>query len=216
MGKRRDSTELQELSDSDGEDEHASLLFSDDDDEFDFNYDEEMEQASEEPLVRRRRRFDDEPGEKSLLELVAPLVLAHPLALFPALASVPNDFLPAGVALFVPLFCVVALLSACAHIVIVYLAWYLKVRSFEDVFAACAGERFGRFGLGVGRAFVIVSTMASTVGFIDSAGGTYCADRSAVSVAGTGRKDVPASWGPAVASPLDAASECYGERRGIH
>lgn len=84
----------------------------------------------------------------------------------------PNDFLPAGVALFVPLFCVLALLSACAHVVIVYLAWYLKVRSFEDVFAACAGERFGRYGLGVGRAFVMVSTMGATVGYIESKSST--------------------------------------------
>lgn len=93
-------------------------------------------------------------------------MLAHPLALFPALSNVPTEFLPAGVALFVPLFCVIAVLSACAHIVIVYLSWYLKVRTFEDVFAACVGERFGRYGLGVGRAFVLVSTMGATVGWL--------------------------------------------------
>jgi len=91
-------------------------------------------------------------------------VLAHPLALFPVLSNVSTEFLPAGVALFVPLFCVIAVLSACAHIVIVYLAWYLKVRSFEDVFAACVGERFGRYGLGIGRTVVLIATMGITVG----------------------------------------------------
>lgn len=98
--------------------------------------------------------------------MVAPLILAHPLALFPALSAVPQSFLPAGVALFIPAFCILAALSACAHIVIVYLAWYLKVGSFEQVFAACAGERFGRFGQAVGRGFVVVATLASSVGWL--------------------------------------------------
>lgn len=80
----------------------------------------------------------------------------------------PYDFLPAGVALFIPLLCVIAMLSACAHIVIVYLAWYLKVRTFEDVFAACAGERFGPYALGVGRAFVMFATMGASVGWLGS------------------------------------------------
>lgn len=78
----------------------------------------------------------------------------------------PQSFLPAGVALFIPAFCILAALSACAHIVIVYLAWYLKVKSFEQVFAACAGERFGRFGQSVGRGFVIVATMGSAIGWL--------------------------------------------------
>lgn len=99
---------------------------------------------------------------------MAPLILAHPLALFPALSAVPQSFLPAGVALFIPAFCVLAVLSACAHIVIVYLAWYLKVGSFEQVFAACAGERFGRFGQAVGRGFVVVATLGSAVGWLGS------------------------------------------------
>lgn len=62
----------------------------------------------------------------------------------------------------------IAVLSACAHIVIVYLAWYLKVRNFEEVFAACAGERFGPYALGVGRAFVMVATMGASVGWLGS------------------------------------------------
>lgn len=78
----------------------------------------------------------------------------------------PTAFLPAGVALFVPLFCIIAALSACAHIVIVYLAWYLKVPTFEDVFAACAGERFGKHAAVVGRGFVLVATVGSTVGWL--------------------------------------------------
>ncbi|KLT38999.1 hypothetical protein CC85DRAFT_209668 [Cutaneotrichosporon oleaginosum] len=106
------------------------------------------------------------PLAQTLIQLIPPLVLAHPLALFPALAAIPHDFLPAGVALFVPLLCVLALLSACAHIVIVYLGWYLKVRTFEDVFAACAGERLGPYGLQVGRAFVMVATMGASVGWL--------------------------------------------------
>lgn len=90
------------------------------------------------------------------------------MAIFPVLSNVPTDFLPAGVALFIPLFCVIAALSACAHIVIVYLSWYLKVRTFEDVFAACVGERFGKYGLVVGRAFVLVATMGATIGCMGS------------------------------------------------
>lgn len=78
----------------------------------------------------------------------------------------PQSFLPAGVALFIPVFCILSVLSACAHIVIVYLAWYLKVGSFEQVFAACAGERFGRFGQAVGRGFVCVATMGTAVGWL--------------------------------------------------
>lgn len=99
------------------------------------------------------------------------MILAHPLALFPALAAVPYDFLPAGVALFVPVFCVLAALSLCAHIVIVYLAWYLKVWSFEEVFAKCVGERFGKYGLGIGRAFVLVSVIGTTIGWLESESG---------------------------------------------
>lgn len=164
-------------------DPRNSLVFSDLEEDLDYE-DDEDDAGSDEPLFRRsstrRRKYDDEPGDSSLWEvsadasvtanaqLIPPLILAHPLALFPALAAIPHDFLPAGVALFIPLLCVIAVLSSCAHIVIVYLAWYLKVRTFEDVFAACAGERFGPYALGVGRAFVMVATMGASVGWLES------------------------------------------------
>ncbi|KAL1408755.1 hypothetical protein Q8F55_005568 [Vanrija albida] len=166
-------------SDSESPGHSASLSSFSDAFDFEFDeYDEEEEVSGEEidqsqPLVRggrRRRKWEQEPGDgdKGLFELIPPLILAHPLALFPALAAVPYDFLPAGVALFVPVFCVLAALSLCAHIVIVYLAWYLKVWSFEEVFAKCVGERFGKYGLGVGRAFVMVSVIGTTIGWLET------------------------------------------------
>ncbi|WOO82472.1 uncharacterized protein LOC62_04G005960 [Vanrija pseudolonga] len=166
-------------SDSESPGKSASLSSFSDAFDFEFDeYDEEEEVSGEEidpaqPLVRggrRRRKWEQEPGDgdKGLFELIPPLILAHPLALFPALAAVPYDFLPAGVALFVPVFCVLAALSLCAHIVIVYLAWYLKVWSFEEVFAKCVGERFGKYGLGIGRAFVLVSVIGTTIGWLES------------------------------------------------
>ena len=51
------------------------------------------------------------------------MILAHPLPLFPLLALLPYNFLPAGVVFFIPIICGLAVLSCCAHIVIVYLAW---------------------------------------------------------------------------------------------
>ncbi|BEJ11020.1 hypothetical protein CspHIS471_0104420 [Cutaneotrichosporon sp. HIS471] len=164
-----DPQEEDEL-DSD-DDPRASLAFSDLEEDLDWDGDWD-EAGSDEPLMRRRRR-DDAPGERALWELVPALVLAHPLALFPALAAIPHDFLPAGVALFVPLLCVLALLSACAHIVIVYLGWYLNVHTFEDVFAKCAGERFGPYGLQVGRAFVMFATMGASVGWLGTLYGLF-------------------------------------------
>jgi hypothetical protein len=59
------------------------------------------------------------------------LVLAHPLALFPLLAILPYSFLPAGVVFFIPVLSVLAILSACAQIVIVYLSW--QVVSLYDM-----------------------------------------------------------------------------------
>ncbi|BEI79948.1 hypothetical protein CcaverHIS002_0104770 [Cutaneotrichosporon cavernicola] len=164
-----DPQEEDEL-DSD-DDPRASFAFSDLEEDLDWDGDWD-EAGSDEPLMRRRRR-DDVPGERALWELVPALVLAHPLALFPALAAIPHDFLPAGVALFVPLLCVLALLSACAHIVIVYLGWYLNVHTFEDVFAKCAGERFGPYGLQVGRAFVMFASMGASVGWLGTLYGLF-------------------------------------------
>lgn len=57
------------------------------------------------------------------MQLIPSLILSHPLPLLPLLALLPYNFLPAGVVFFVPVICILALLSVCAHIVIVYLAW---------------------------------------------------------------------------------------------
>ena len=62
-------------------------------------------------------------GAHAHLQLVPPLILAHPLPLLPMLALLPYNFLPAGVVFFIPILCVLTILSSCAHIVIVYLAW---------------------------------------------------------------------------------------------
>lgn len=71
IGKRRDSSDLLEPLSDNSEDEHASLLdLSDLEEDFDLDYDEEAAEGSDEPLVRRRRkRFDDEPGDKNLFEV---------------------------------------------------------------------------------------------------------------------------------------------------
>ncbi|WVW81640.1 hypothetical protein I302_103635 [Kwoniella bestiolae CBS 10118] len=118
---------------------------------------------------RRRRRWNEgeEKEEKGLLELIPPLILAHPLPLLPLLALLPYNFLPAGVIFFVPVFCVLALLSACAHIVIVYLAWYLKVSSFEEVFAAVTAK-YGKYGLWTGRGFVVCAVFGVVVSWIET------------------------------------------------
>jgi hypothetical protein len=67
------------------------------------------------------------PGEfrytdLSDVQLVAPIILAHPLALLPIIPLLPHSFLPAGVALFIPIFVASAGLSACSHVVVVYLS----------------------------------------------------------------------------------------------
>ncbi|WVQ64648.1 uncharacterized protein L199_002815 [Kwoniella botswanensis] len=121
--------------------------------------------------VRRTRRGrwneGEEKEEKGLLELIPPLILAHPLPLLPLLALLPYNFLPAGVVFFVPVFCVLALLSACAHVVIVYLAWYLKVSSFEEVFAAVTAK-YGKYGLWTGRGFVGCAVFGVVVSWIET------------------------------------------------
>lgn len=85
--------------------------------------------------------------------------------MLPLLGVLPYDFLPAGVVFFIPVLCILTVLSACAHIVIVYLAWYLKVESFEDVFSAVVGRKWG---LHVGRGAVMVSVMGLLVGWMTS------------------------------------------------
>ncbi|WWC85660.1 uncharacterized protein L201_000526 [Kwoniella dendrophila CBS 6074] len=118
---------------------------------------------------RRRKRWNDneEKEEKGLLEIIPSLILAHPLPLLPLLALLPYNFLPAGVVFFVPVFCILALLSACAHIVIVYLAWYLKVSSFEEVFAAVTAK-YGKYGLWTGRGFVVCAVFGVVVSWIET------------------------------------------------
>ncbi|OCF33187.1 hypothetical protein I316_05232 [Kwoniella heveanensis BCC8398] len=136
--------------------------------------DDEFEADVGEPLVsrsrgRRRRRWnhDEEKQEKGLIELIPSLVLAHPLPLLPLLALLPYNFLPAGVVFFIPIFCVLAVLSACAHIVIVYLAWYLKVTSFEEVFAAVTAK-YGKYGLWTGRGFVVAAVLGAVVSWLET------------------------------------------------
>jgi amino acid permease len=94
-------------------------------------------------------------------------MLAHPLPLLPLLALLPYNFLPAGVVFFIPIICILTVLSSCAHIVIVYLSWYLKVSSFEDVFASVTGK-YGQYGQWAGRAAVITSTLGLFIGWLES------------------------------------------------
>jgi len=91
--------------------------------------------------------------------------LAHPLAIFPLLAYLPYNFLPAGVVFFIPVLSVLAVLSACAQIVIVYLSWYLKVSTFEEIFATVAG-RYGQYGLWAGRTAIITATTGTVVSWL--------------------------------------------------
>ncbi|WVR03319.1 hypothetical protein IAU60_000310 [Kwoniella sp. DSM 27419] len=173
-----------EALDDEGDDPDVDL------DEFDLDLEDEVDMFLEEndlesdgfagvgePLVsrgsrargRRRRRWnsEEEKQEKGLLELIPPLVLAHPLALLPLLALLPYNFLPAGVVFFIPIFCVLAVLSACAHIVIVYLAWYLKATSFEEVFAVVTAK-YGKYGLWTGRAFVVCAVLGAVVSWLET------------------------------------------------
>ncbi|EIW73157.1 hypothetical protein TREMEDRAFT_42213 [Tremella mesenterica DSM 1558] len=151
-------------------------MLDDEEEEIVFDDDQEMEDEEVdvgEPLVsrgrgrkRRRRRWEGEDkSEKGLFELIPPLMLAHPLALFPLLAILPYNFLPAGVVFFIPILCVLVVLSCCAHIVIVYLSWYLKVHTFEDVFAVTAGK-YSLYGLWAGRVSVIIGVIGMLVGWL--------------------------------------------------
>ncbi|WWC57955.1 uncharacterized protein I303_100490 [Kwoniella dejecticola CBS 10117] len=146
-----------------------------DHDEFEFDVSEPLVNGSRSSRGRRKARRrrssrwndSEEKEEKGLLELIPPLILAHPLPLLPLLALLPYNFLPAGVVFFVPVFCVLALLSTCAHIVIVYLAWYLKVSSFEEVFASVT-TKYGKYGLWTGRGFVVCAVFGAVVSWIET------------------------------------------------
>lgn len=100
------------------------------------------------------------------IQLIPPLILSHGLPMLPLLGMLPYNFLPAGVVFFIPALCILVALSACAHIVIVYLAWYLKVPSFEEVFYVVVGRR--QWGLHVGRGAVMVSVMGLLVSWVES------------------------------------------------
>ncbi|WVQ85530.1 hypothetical protein IAT38_007696 [Cryptococcus sp. DSM 104549] len=140
-------------------------------------YDEEGADARvDQPLVggrrgrrggRRRWTGEEEKKERGLIELIPYLILSHPLPLLPLLALLPYNFLPAGVVFFVPVICVLALLSVCAHIVIVYLSWYLKVPSFEEVFATVTGK-FGLYGLWAGRVAVTIAVLGMLVSWLET------------------------------------------------
>lgn len=139
-----DSTSSLQLLDNDLDEPDDDVDLDLDDMDLD---DEESDARVDDPLVRGRagrrrgRRYKEEATERGLLEvstlsdrawvaltrvrlqLIPPLMLSHPLPLLPLLALLPYNFLPAGVVFFVPVICILALLSVCAHIVIVYLAW---------------------------------------------------------------------------------------------
>ncbi|WVO17885.1 hypothetical protein L204_105583 [Cryptococcus depauperatus] len=137
------------------------------------NDEENCDARVDDPLVRRRRRArarrwrDNEKQEAGLLEVIPSLILSHPLPLLPLLALLPYNFLPAGVVLFIPIISVLSLLSVCAHIVIVYLAWYLKVPSFEDVFATVTGK-YGKYGVWGGRIAVVIAVLGMLVSWLET------------------------------------------------
>ncbi|KAK4684601.1 hypothetical protein P7C73_g5568, partial [Tremellales sp. Uapishka_1] len=160
FGSYRSESLLEVLDNDDGEDENEMI----------FDDEEEGEIDADQPLVnrgrKRRTRWEgEEKNERGLIEIIPSLILAHPLPLLPLLALLPYNFLPGGVVIFVPVFCVLAILSACAHIVIVYLTWYLKVGSFEQVAASVAGK-YSKFGLWGGRIAVVSSVVGLVVGWL--------------------------------------------------
>ncbi|WRT63511.1 uncharacterized protein IL334_000416 [Kwoniella shivajii] len=181
LGSYKADTTLEILDNDEDFDEEDMMIFDDEETELgtgtetgtdhDFDVAELLVSGSRRNgRKRRRRRYNDDgedKEEKGLLELIPPLILAHPLPLLPLLALLPYNFLPAGVVVFVPIFCVLALLSACAHIVIVYLAWYLKVSSFEEVFAAVTAK-YGQYGLWTGRGFVVCAVFGIVVSWIET------------------------------------------------
>ncbi|OWZ63126.1 hypothetical protein AYX14_03681 [Cryptococcus neoformans] len=162
------STNSLQLLDNDLDDPDDDLELGLDDMDLD---EEESDARVDEPLVRgrggrrRARRYKEEATERGLLELIPSLILSHPLPLLPLLALLPYNFLPAGVVFFVPVICILALLSVCAHIVIVYLAWYLKVPSFEDVFANVTGK-YGKYGLWGGRLATLIAVLGMLVSWL--------------------------------------------------
>ncbi|KIR56296.1 hypothetical protein I315_01361 [Cryptococcus gattii Ru294] len=165
---RSESTNSLQLLDNDLDEPDDDVDLDLDDMDLD---DEESDARVDDPLVRGRagrrrgRRYKEEATERGLLELIPSLMLSHPLPLLPLLALLPYNFLPAGVVFFVPVICILALLSVCAHIVIVYLAWYLKVPSFEDVFAIVT-DKYGKYGLWGGRIATLIAVLGMLVGWL--------------------------------------------------
>ncbi|TYJ57562.1 hypothetical protein B9479_001644 [Cryptococcus floricola] len=174
-GQSQSSHSTLEFLDNDLSDLDAEL---DIDNMDDLDYDEEsMDTGVDEPLVRgrgsrprrraRRKGWEEEKVEKGLIELIPSIILSHPLPLLPLLALLPYNFLPAGVVFFIPIICVLALLSICAHIVIVYLSWYLKMPSFEDVFANVTGK-YSKYGLWGARVALITAVLGMVVSWIET------------------------------------------------
>lgn len=134
--------------------------------------------------------------------------MAHGLPMLPLLGMLPYNFLPAGVVLFIPALCILTALSACAHIVIVYLAWYLKVGTFEEVFSSVVGG----WGLHAGRAAVVVSSVGVLVSWVESESHRRVKLISSLSsLARTCGRDVPSSGGMARSNHLDNRSRSASE-----
>lgn len=55
-------------------------------------------------------------------QLVPPQLLSYPLAFLPLIPLLPASFLPGGAAVFIPVIAIITGLSACAHVVTVYLS----------------------------------------------------------------------------------------------
>lgn len=55
-------------------------------------------------------------------QLVPPQLLSYPLAFLPLIPLLPASFLPGGAAVFIPVITIITGLSACAHVVTVYLS----------------------------------------------------------------------------------------------
>lgn len=129
-----------------GSDSALEVLENDEDEDDVLDEEDDLEGLDPgEPLTgrgrkRRRRRWDDTERRKEMgllevraalaklcktdeLQIIPPLILAHPMPLLPLLALLPYNFLPAGVVFFIPIYCVLVALSVAGHIVIVYLAW---------------------------------------------------------------------------------------------
>jgi hypothetical protein len=57
-----------------------------------------------------------------IYQLVPPQLLSYPLAFLPLIPLLPASFLPGGAAVFIPVIAIITGLSACAHVVTVYLS----------------------------------------------------------------------------------------------